>query len=291
MGSNMPIRIIKVQLTQVERKRLQAIINSNKSTLIDKQKAEVLLLTDVGVHGSKISPSNAADKVKLSKRSVGRIREVYAKNSSIDDVFRFSKLSDQAGCQLNKRNDNDQESISSNRKKIRFVEMENSDSEPILVKNIKCKVTLSKKEREQIETILKEGKQSVRKFNRAKILLLADEGIEGPAMTDRDIADKLNVSMSTVARVRELLITEGQIDNVLNFNHNKAGRMPKIDGEVQAALVAQACSSPPEGRCRWTVRLLADRLVELEVIESISHTAIADALKKTNLNLGSGRSG
>ena len=287
----MPIRFIKIQLTLEDRKRLETILKSSKSSLIDRQKAEVLLLTDVGTHGQKIPPMEAADKVGLSKRSVGRIREVYAKNSAIDDVFRFAKLSDQKLCRRNKGTNDAKVPMSSKRQKVRYVEMEDSKNEPILVENVKCRVTLSKAEREQLTAILKDGKQSARKFNRAKILLLADEGIDGPGMTDKEIADKLDVSIPTVGRVRKLLITEGQIDNVLNSNHHKAGRMPKIDGTVQASLIAQACSAPPEGRCKWTVRLLAAQLVELEVIDSISHSAVGNALKKMNLSLGNVKNG
>jgi transposase len=283
----MPIRIIKVQLTLEDRKRLETILRSPKSTLNDKQKAEVLLLTDIGEYGKKISPGEAAAKVGLSTRSVGRIREVYAKNSIIDDVFRFAKLSNQASCRVN----NVKKPMSSKSKKGRYIETEDNDNAPILIENVKCRVTLSKEEREQLEAVLKEGKQTARKFNRAKILLLADEGFEGPAMTDKEIADKLDVSVITVARVRRLFITKGQINDVLNFTHQNAGRPSKIDGTIQATLIAQACSAPPEGRCKWTVRLLATRLVELEVIDSISHTAVGNALKKMNLSLGNEKNG
>src|SRR5258708_7463094 len=128
----MPIRIIKVQLTLEDRKRLETILKSPKSTLNDRQKAEVLLLTDIGEHGQKIPPKDAAEKVGLSKRSVGRIREVYAKNSIIDDVFRFAKLSDQASCRVTDA----QNPISSKRKKGRYVETGDSDNEPILIENM-----------------------------------------------------------------------------------------------------------------------------------------------------------
>jgi hypothetical protein len=281
--------MIKINLTQEQRKRLEAIIKSNKSTQADKQKAEVLLLTDMGEYGPKVTAAHAADRVGLSKRSVGRIREVYSKNLSIDDVFRFPKLSDQKFTQ-NEKNEGGESSPTKNRK-IRYIEMEDTDNEPLLIENTKYRVILSKEERAQLEAMIKNARQSNRKFTRAKILLLADEGMEGPANSDKEIAEKLDVSILTVVRVRKLLITKGQIDNVLNFNHHKAGRMPKIDGKVQATLVAQACSQPPKGRNRWTVRLLADQLVTLDVIDSISHTAVAEALKKMNLNLGNVKNG
>lgn len=278
---------INIRLTLQEREQLEKVLNSRTSTRHDKLKAEVILLTDVGEYGPKISNNDLLAKLNISSRSLVRIRATYAKNSSIEDLFRFTGLS--------KKSESDciVDSSLGCKKQVncKYVEANNSLEEAFLIEHVKCRVTLTKEERERLETTIKQGKQSVRKFNRARILLLADEGVDGPAMTDKEISEKLDVSMSTVARVRRLLIAKGQIDDVLNFNHDKAGRPPKIDGTVQAALVAQACSTPPEGRCRWTVRLLADQLVALEVIDSISHTAIADALKKTNLNLGSGKSG
>lgn len=287
----MPKRIIKVLLTTEERNQLEKILWSCKSSQHDKLKAQVLLLTDVGEHGPKTLPKDVSAKLKISKRSVGRIREAYAENSSIHDVFRFSNLSDQAYSQTNENRVFPQNSKSSKKKNAKYVEIDNSKNETFLLEHVKCRVTLTKEEREQLEAIIKEGKQSIRKFNRAKILLLADEGVEGPAMSDEKIAEKLDVSKSTVSRVRRLFITEGDIKKVLNFNHQKAGRLPKIDGTIQATLIAQACSKPPEGRCSWTVRLLADQLVKLEVVESISHTAVATALKKMNLNLGKKKNG
>lgn len=287
----MPVRIIKIHLTTEDRKKLENILKSSKSTRYDKLKAQVLLLTDVGEHGQKNSPKEVEKKLKISPRSIGRIREVYAYKSSVEDVFRFARLSDQTSGQPTEFCDNPQNPKSTKKKNVKYVEADDGENEPFLIKNVKCTVTLTNEERERLEAIIKEGKQSARKFNRAKILLLADEGLEGPAMTDEAIAEKLDVSMSTVSRVRKLLITEGQIEDVLNFNHHKAGRPTKIDGKVQATLIAQACSTPPEGRCKWTLRLLAAQLVELEVIDSISPTAIGTALKKMNLNLGSAKSG
>ena len=227
----------------------------------------------------------------LSSRSVGRIREAYAENSSIEDVFRFAKLSNQSLQRTSEQSLDSLNTSSIKKKNAKYVEMDDGTNDSFLIENVKCRVTLSKEERKHLESILKEGKQTARKFNRAKILLLADEGAEGPSMTDKEIADRLDVSVPTVARVRRLLIAKGHIDDVLNSNHCNAGRPPKFDGIVQATLIAQACSTPPKGRCKWTVRLLADRLVELEVIDSISHTAVSTALKKMNLNLGSARSG
>lgn len=284
-------RIIKVILTLEDRKRLETILNSTKTTKPDKQKAQVLLLTDIGEHGPKLTQKEVVDKVGLSPRSIGRIREAYGKKSSIDDVFLFAKLSNQSIRQTSDSSVDSSNFKPLKKRNVKYVELDDDESEPFLIENVKCRVTLTKEERKRLESFVKEGKQTARKFNRAKILLLADEGVEGPAMTDKEIADHLDVSALTVARVRRLLIIKGQIDDVLNSNHHNAGRPPKIDGTVQATLVAQLCSVPPKGRCKWTLRLLADQLVELEVIDSISHTAVGTALKKTNLSLGSVKNG
>lgn len=278
---------INVRLTLQDRELLEKILNSKTTTRHDKLKAEVLLLIDVSECGPKMSNLDVIAKLNISTRSLGRIKETYIKNCSIEDLFRFTGLSDQSQshCVVN--------SNSTRAKQInsKYVEIDDSSNESFLIEHVKCRVTLTKQEREHLEMIINAGKHSIRKFNRAKILLLADEGSEGPSMTDGDIAKKLDVSMSTVARVRRIFITKGDLEDVLNFNHDKAGRSPKIDGIVQATLVAQVCSQPPEGRCRWTVRLLADRLVELGVVDAISHTAVGTALKKMSLNLGSGKNG
>lgn len=284
----MPKRIIKVNLSSEDRKTLEKILISNKSTQQEKIKAEVLLLTDIGEYGPKCFPKDVAAKLNISTRSVGRIREVYAQTSSISNVFKFTRLSKQTRNQkLN--TDPNIPNRSQRKKNIKYIELD--DGESFLMENIKCRVTLNKNERELLESVINNGKQSMRKFNRAKILLLADEGPEGPSLIDREIAEKLDVSTETVARVRRLFVSEGKVENILNFNHNKAGRPPKIDGTVEATLIAQACSTPPQGRCKWTLQLLADRLVELEVVEAISHTAVAKALKKMNLSLGNGKNG
>lgn len=277
----------KVNLTIEDRKCLDSIVKSNKSTGFDKLKAQVLLLIDIGKHGPKLTYADITEQLKVSSRSIGRIKEAYAQNSSIQDVFRFDGLSDQS----NQKFDNKQSSNHKKKKNIRYVENENSVDGDFLLEHIKCRVTLTKDEREKLESSISEGKHTIRKIYRAKILLLADEGTYGPAMRDNEIADKLDVSKSTIQRVRKLLITKGGIEDVLNFNHKNAGRPRKIDGVTEAVLVAQVCSKPPEGRCRWTLRLLAERLVELEVVDSISHGAVGTTLKKMNLSLGKGKNG
>jgi len=278
---------VNVRLTLQDRKRLEKILNSRTTTRHDKLKAEVLLLTDISEYGPKISNLDVITKLNISARSLGRIKQTYAKNCSIEDLFRFTGLSDQTQSHCAE----EPNSKSTKRINSKYVEIADHLNESFLIEHVKCRVTLTKEERESLKMIISEGKYSIRKFNRAKILLLADEGAEGPAMKDETIAKKLDISMSTVARVRRIFVTKGDLEDVLNFSHDKAGRPPKIDGAVQATLVAQTCSQAPKGRCRWTVRLLADRLVELGVVDAISHTAVGTALKKMNLNLGSGRNG
>src|SRR5512136_331423 len=140
-------------------------------------------------------------------------------------------------------------------------------------------VTLKEQEREDLNQYLRKGKSSARSQTRARILLLADDGCD-----DETIAEALKVSKSTIARIRTRYCEGG-----LNFAlHEKArsGAPPKIDGRIEAQLTLLACSEPPDGRSKWTVRLLADKLVEMEVVESISHMSVQRQLKKMKLNLG-----
>jgi ''Paired box'' domain. len=140
-------------------------------------------------------------------------------------------------------------------------------------------VSLKEQEREELKQYLRKGRSSARSLTRARILLLADEGRD-----DEMIAEALKVSKSTVSRIRTRYC-EGGLDFAL---HEKArsGAPPKIDGRIEAQLTLLACSEPPDGRSRWTVRLLADRLVEMEVVEVISHMSVQRLLKKMKLSLG-----
>ena len=140
-------------------------------------------------------------------------------------------------------------------------------------------VSLKEQEREELKQYLRKGKSSARSLTRARILLLADEGRD-----DEMIAEALKVSKSTVSRIRTRYC-EGDLDFAL---HEKArsGAPPKIDGRIEAQLTLLACSEPPDGRSRWTVRLLADRLIEMEVVEAISHMSVQRLLKKMKLSLG-----
>lgn len=140
-------------------------------------------------------------------------------------------------------------------------------------------VSLKEQERDDLKQYLRKGKSSARSQTRARILLLADDGCD-----DETIAEALKVSKSTVSRIRTRYC-EGGLDFAL---HEKArsGAPPKIDGRIEAQLTLLACSEPPDGRSKWTVRLLADKLVEMEVIDSISHMSVQRLLKKMKLSLG-----
>lgn len=135
-------------------------------------------------------------------------------------------------------------------------------------------VELTEVERTYLLDLTSKGKVSARKLNRAHILLLADEG-----RTDEAIASALHVSKSTVERVRTRFVM-GNLDFALT-EQMRPGARRKLDGKQEAFLVATACSSAPEGRNRWTLQLLADKLVELKLVDSISRDTVRRTLKKT----------
>lgn len=139
-------------------------------------------------------------------------------------------------------------------------------------------VELTDSERVFLKDLIRKGGKSVSVLGRARVLLKADEG-----KTDQENADFSGVSLSTVFRVRRRFVEEGLESAVFRKNTGKRVYR-KLDGQAEATLIATACSKAPEGRSRWTLRLLADRLVALEVVDSISHECVRETLKKTNLN-------
>jgi putative transposase len=145
-------------------------------------------------------------------------------------------------------------------------------------------VDLTSTEQEYLTGLLKRGKLSARKIARAHILLQAAEGL-----SDEDIADTLRVGISTIHRTRQRFVEEG-LEPALSERCRASGR-PKLEGKQEAFLVALACSTPPAGRARWTMQLLADRFVELTTVTGISDETVRRALKKTTSNRGSTRSG
>jgi Homeodomain-like domain len=151
---------------------------------------------------------------------------------------------------------------------------------------VRYKVTLTVEERQQLEKLVSSGKGAARKLTHARILLLADEGEHGPSRTNAAIVEALAVGERTVERVRKRFVTES-LDAALHPR-----RQPlrpdkvKIKGPVEKQLIELACSDPPTGRCRWTLQLLADRLVVLKCVDGVSHEAVRRALKKTTSRRG-----
>jgi transposase len=149
----------------------------------------------------------------------------------------------------------------------------------------KYHVTLTDEERSKLRNLLSAGKGPARMLTHARILLKADESGESPAWSDEAIRKALDVGLSTVIRVRQRFVEEG-LEAALERHKPRRDYSHLVDGECEAHLVALACSAPPVGHKRWTLRLLADKLVESEYIDSISHETVRQVLKKTNLSLG-----
>jgi hypothetical protein len=142
-------------------------------------------------------------------------------------------------------------------------------------------VTLSTDERGHLDALTKVGKRSARTITRARILLLTDQGDGGPGWDDGRVAEALGCGHRTVELVRERFVTDG-IDAALTHKPQDApSRGRVLDGAAEARLIALACSATPDGRKAWTLRMLADKLVELEVVEAISHETVRRTLKKT----------
>lgn len=145
-------------------------------------------------------------------------------------------------------------------------------------------VDLTADERAELKRLLSGGQARVRRMNRARILLLADEDV-----TDKAIAAALHLGKSTVERTRQRFV-EGGLDRALH-DRPRPGKARLLDGKQEAFLIALACSDPPEGRVRWTMQLLADRLIELRVVESITDETVRRLLKKTTSSPGRRKSG
>jgi len=152
-------------------------------------------------------------------------------------------------------------------------------------------VQLSDEERDQLQDLIKRGNRkkgqrpSALKLTRARILLKADQAVDAPAYTDAEIAEALDVSPKTVFNLRKKWVELG-LDQALERRPQSNRRPPKLDGKAEAKLVACSCGPPPKGRNKWTLRLLADKAVELELVDSISHEAVRQTLKKTSSSLG-----
>jgi transposase len=147
--------------------------------------------------------------------------------------------------------------------------------------NTKYLVRLTQEECEQLEVLVKTGRVAAAKRCRAQVLLKANAGSEGSGRTDREVADALDVSIGLVHDVRQAYVEQG-FKAALERKPASRHRPRKLDGEQEARLIALACGPAPEGRARWTLRLLADKLVELEIVDSISKDAVHAVLKKTS---------
>jgi transposase len=146
----------------------------------------------------------------------------------------------------------------------------------------KYRVTLEAEEREYLRQLLSKGKADVRRLKHAQILLAADESEEGPAQSDEQIAQSLPVGTATVERVRRRFVEEGLELSLSPYRTPRRIYKTKLDGRQEAHLIAIACSSPPQGRSRWTLSLLADQMVELKHVDSVSRETVRQTLKKMN---------
>jgi transposase len=154
-------------------------------------------------------------------------------------------------------------------------------------------VELSEQQREYLHKLISSGSAPARKLNRARILLKADVGgkhAEAQALSDRQIAQMLETSTATVQRARERFY-EGGLQTALERSKPDRVYRRSLEGRAEAHLIALACSEPPQGRNRWSLRLLADKAVELGIVEKVSHETVRKTLKKTNSSLTSSSSG
>ena len=152
-------------------------------------------------------------------------------------------------------------------------------------------VKLLEAEREQLRAAIDHQRTGKEKRRRAYILLKADEAQEGPGWADERIAESFEVARRTVERVRQCFVEEGLEAALERKAQAYPSRARVLDGEKEARLVALCCETVPEGRARWTLQLLADRLVELKLVESVSLETVRQCLKKTSFSLGGKRCG
>ena len=145
-------------------------------------------------------------------------------------------------------------------------------------------IQLPQDEKRELEQLIKSGEHKARVLSRARVLLLLNRS-EGEKRTLAQVAEATMLSAVGVSRIKQRYF-EGGLDRAI-YDQARPGRpVTKMTGDVEAQLIALTCSEPPEGYDHWTLRLLADGLVQLEAVDSISHTAVGDTLKKMNLNLG-----
>ena len=153
------------------------------------------------------------------------------------------------------------------------------------MRKTKYAVSLTEAERARLRTLIGRGEAPTRMLTRARILLKANQGEGGPGWADAAIAGALEIHPATVARVRRQCVEQG-LEAALERKHPDRVYARKLDGVAEAHAIALACSAPPAGRQRWTLRLLADALVRLEVVEAVSHETVRRTLKQTSSNPG-----
>ena len=147
-------------------------------------------------------------------------------------------------------------------------------------------VRLTETERLELDALVRKGKGSALTIARARVLLKADQGKDGEARTDAQIAEALSVAAKTVFNVRRRWVEEGLEAALHRKKQDCPSRLRKLDGVAEAKLVAACCGPAPQGRARWTLRMLAGKLVELQVVDSISPETVRGTLKKMRLSLG-----
>lgn len=149
----------------------------------------------------------------------------------------------------------------------------------------KYRVRLTTDEQEELKALVSRGRSAAYRQTHARILLMSDESRADGGMTDAHISSALGVGLSMVERVRRRCV-EGGIESALNRKKQMRRRQKRLDGEGEARLIAIACGEPPDGRAGWTLKLLADRLVECEIVETISTETVRRVLKKTSSSRG-----
>jgi transposase len=150
----------------------------------------------------------------------------------------------------------------------------------------KYKVTLTDEERSELHELIAAGKGAAKRLAHARVLLKADASEGGPAWPDARIAEAAELSVATVERVRQRFVEHGFEAALSRKKQARPSRQRKFDGAAEARLVALACSAPPDGRVCWTMQMLADKLVELEVVEAVSDETVRRTLKKTRSSRG-----
>lgn len=150
---------------------------------------------------------------------------------------------------------------------------------------VRYRIKLTKSEVDELMIIINKGSHTTQTYRAAYILLNCDEGEYSDKVTNEQMSKVLKIGMRTIDRVKKKFIEEG-MEATLARKPTSRVYDKKVDGDVEAKLVTLCCSEPPKGRSKWSLRLLADKMVELNYVDSISHVTVRDVLKKTNLNLG-----